>query len=65
MTDHADFPALDLRAEIARIDRDRAETAKLKVETQWHPWIAMGSAFTAGAAVIGAIIAALHFIGVR
>jgi hypothetical protein len=29
-----DFPSLDLRAEIARIDRDRAETAKLTAEAR-------------------------------
>jgi hypothetical protein len=33
MTDtHPDHPDLDLRAEIARIDRDRAETQKLFAE---------------------------------
>lgn len=29
----ADQPQLDLRAELARIDRDRAETRKLQAET--------------------------------
>jgi hypothetical protein len=35
MTDiHADHPDLDLRAELARIDRDRAETEKLFEESR-------------------------------
>ena len=34
MTDAADTTSFDLRAEIARIDRDRAETQKLAEETR-------------------------------
>jgi len=61
MTDRAE---LDLRAEIARIDRDRAETQKLGEEARkysaetrrlyWLPWIQL-----AASPIIGALVGAL------
>lgn len=60
---------LDLRAEIARIDRDRAETQKLAAEqhkltaeTQkltWDRWLAPSLAI---AAVIGGLLGVASFI---
>jgi ABC-type phosphate/phosphonate transport system permease subunit len=62
---------LDLRAEIARIDRERAETQKFVAETRklmneadklgreyrWYPWVQM--IVTLGAIVVAAL-ALLH-----
>ena len=62
----SDIPAdyreqLNLRVEIARIDRDRAETHKLISEARkfdrdrwWAPVAVLAAAMTAGGAVLGA-----------
>jgi len=58
-------PELDLRAELARIDRDRAETLKLMAERQkllaeshrfdlnrYEPWKIVATAFVIGSALV-------------
>lgn len=73
MTDIANATEqLDLRAELARIDRDRAETQKLGEEARkyaaetrklereyrWFPWLQMAlTAIAAIAALVAAIVA--------
>ena len=65
--------SLDLRAEIGRIDRDRAETQKLSeearkfaaetrkltLEQRWFPWLQLASS-GAIAAVVAAVVAHFH-----
>jgi hypothetical protein len=62
-------PELDLRAELARIDRDRAETQKLIAESLkfdkerwWFPWLQVTTVLVSNAAIaaaVGAIVARL------
>lgn len=63
----SDMEPLDIRAELARIDRERAETqkfvaeqrklmaeaSKLSLETRWFPWLQL--AVTLGAIVVAAL----------
>ena len=64
----SDLPPLDLRAELARIDRDRAETHKLMREAEklraeehklWRDWqlAPWAVALSFVAAIVGGIIA--------
>ena len=48
---------LDLREQIARIDKTQAEIAKIKVDTRWTPFQASAALMTAGAALLGVGVA--------
>lgn len=76
MTDTPTTTELDLRAELARIDRDRAETQKLQEESRkysagtrrldreyrWFPWLQLGLTSVAALAAIAAALVA-HWRG--
>ena len=49
--------SLNIREQIARIDKTQAEISKIKLDTRWTPFLASASLMTAGAALMGVGVA--------
>lgn len=53
---------LNIREQIARIDKTQAEITKIKIDTRWTPFLASASLMTAGAALLGVGVAIGQFL---
>ena len=54
---------LDLREQIARIDKMQAEIAQIKINTRFEPWRIFLAALVSAVALIGAVAAFLKLVG--
>lgn len=70
MTDADPQPALDIREQLARIDREmadahlaQADARKRDQDIRYAPWLVGFSGLTAGAALMGAALALFKVLG--
>lgn len=56
-------PALNLREQIARIDKMQAEITQIKLNTKFEPWRVYLAAVASAVALFGAAAAFLKLIG--